>query len=291
MNIDKFLSHLKFEKRYSEHTLVSYKNDLLQFQSYLEEIKTADTDIHNKDIRRWMTQLNRALEPATVNRKISSIKSYYKFLVKQNIITHSPAQNLPIVKKPSRTPHFVEQKEMLTLLDNLPQAEDVFALRNNLIIELLYATGIRRMELINLKDNDIDFSLKNIKVLGKGKKERKIPVHEFVLEKIKHYIHERNLHFEKNKFETLLVNTKGKQMTPKSVYDVINKLLQQCWSSEVKSPHVLRHTFATHLLNKGADLNAIKELLGHSSLAATQVYTHNSIDRLKEVYKQAHPKS
>lgn len=291
MYINKFLSYLKFEKRYSEHTLFSYENDLKQFSTYLNEIQSSLEQVHNKDIRRWMMQLNKSFQPATVNRKISSVKSYFKFLVKQRIIEYSPAQNLPIVKKPSRTPHFVEQKEINNLLDTLPEVTDFISARNNLIIELLYATGMRRMELINLKDSDIDFISKNIKVLGKGKKERKIPLNEFVLQKIKYYIHERNIHFEQSEFENLLLNTKGKKMAPKSVYTIINKLLQQCWSSEVKSPHVLRHTFATHLLNKGADLNAIKELLGHSSLVATQVYTHNSIDRLKEVYKQAHPKS
>lgn len=290
MYINKFLTYLKFEKRYSEHTLASYENDLRQFTEYTNEIHATHTEINNKDIRRWIVLLNKTYEPSSINRKISSVKSYYKFLLKQNIVDSNPALNLPTIKKPARTPHFVEQEEINTLIDNLPQADDFLSSRNNLIIEILYATGMRRMELINLKDTDIDTASKNVKVLGKGKKERKIPLAEFVLEKINFYIQHRNQHFEKQQFETLLVNNKAQQMTPKSVYTIVNEILQACWSSETKSPHVLRHSFATHLLNQGADLNAIKELLGHSSLAATQVYTHNSIDRLKEVYKQAHPK-
>ena len=185
----------------------------------------------------------------------------------------------------------MEQEELAKLFKSLPTPDDFISARDLLIFDLFYATGMRKSELIHLKASDFDESSKSVKVLGKGKKERKIPIHPLVFSKIKTYIEFRNERFNKEQFETLIVNTKGGAMSPKSVYIVIKDLLNNCWSVEKKSPHVLRHTFATHLLNKGADLNAIKELLGHSSLAATQVYTHNSIERLKEVHKQAHPKA
>ncbi len=244
-----------------------------------------------RDIRLWVASLSKLYAPSTVNRKMSSIKSFYKFLQRNSLLENNPAQSLSALKKPTRTPHFVEQKELERLFESLPEPADFLSSRDLLIFDLFYATGMRKAELIELKLRDFDEVSNSVKVLGKGKKERRIPIHNFVFVKIKSYIEFRNNHFNSDQFETLFVNSKGNKLAPKTVYNIINGFLENCWSVDKKSPHILRHSFATHLLNRGADLNAIKELLGHSSLAATQVYTHNSIERLKEVHKQAHPKA
>ncbi len=290
MHITSFINYLKFEKRYSEHTIGAYQKDLFQYIAFLSEhdidVKTASI----KNVRMWLVQLSEHLAASSVNRKLSSVKAYYNFLQKNEFHHSNPAKNIPTQKKPSRTPHFVEEKELNQLITSLPDPDNFVSARDFLVIEILYATGMRRSELINLKDKDFNEMSNTVKVLGKGKKERLIPLNKLVISKIKVYIQFRNYEFEKTEFETLIVSNKGNKMLPKSLYNVVQNILNSCWSSEKKSPHILRHSFATHLLNKGADLNAIKELLGHSSLAATQVYTHNSIERLKEVHKKAHPK-
>ena len=291
MGVEAFLKYLSFEKRYSVHTVSSYENDISQFQSFLLEMDKSIQKASPRDVRLWIADLSKDYAASTVNRKMSTLKSMYKFLLRSGAISINPAESLSSLKKPSRTPQFVEQEELAKLFKSLPTPDDFISARDLLIFDLFYATGMRKSELIHLKASDFDESSKSVKVLGKGKKERKIPIHPLVFSKIKTYIEFRNERFNKEQFETLIVNTKGGAMSPKSVYTVIKDLLNNCWSVEKTSPHVLRHTFATHLLNKGADLNAIKELLGHSSLAATQVYTHNSIERLKEVHKQAHPKA
>lgn len=291
MTADSFLDYLSYEKRYSKHTVSSYKKDLEQFQSFLLELEKNVKSVSSRDLRLWVAALSKDYSANTVNRKMSTLKSYFKYLLRNGEIESNPAMNLNSLKKPTRTPQFVEQKELKRLFDNLPDPHDFISARGLLIFDLFYATGMRRAELINLKHKDFDSMSKSVKVLGKGKKERIIPLHPLVFSKINNYINYRNELFGTTSFETLLVNRKGNKMATKSVYNVIRNFLDSCWSAEKKSPHVLRHSFATHLLNKGADLNAIKELLGHSSLAATQVYTHNSIERLKEVHKQAHPKA
>jgi integrase/recombinase XerC len=212
-------------------------------------------------------------------------------LQKQGLLTINPAQSIKTLKTPSKTPNFVSEKEINLILDNLPIPENYEQHRNQLIFELFYYTGMRRSELIALKDNNIDFYQSNISVLGKGKKERKIPIHSFVKDKIKSYLQIRNDELGITGVNFLFLNQKLKPLNPKKIYNIIKEQLNMCISVDVKSPHVLRHTFATHLLNQGASLNSIKELLGHSSLAATQVYTHNSIERLKDIHKQSHPKA
>jgi integrase/recombinase XerC len=291
MVLKSFLNYLKFEKRYSAHTIASYENDLLQFKMFSLEMQKDFETATARDIRLWVASLSKQYAASSVNRKMSSLKSFYRFLQRNQLLEHNPAQSLSALKKPTRTPQFVEEQELNQLIESLPVADDFLSARDLLIFDLLYATGMRKSELIQLREIDFDELSNSVKVLGKGKKERKIPIHNLVFVKIKTYIEFRNNFFNQNHFETLFVNSKGIKLAPKSVYNIISGFLQNCWSVEKKSPHILRHSFATHLLNKGADLNAIKELLGHSSLAATQIYTHNSIERLKEVHKQAHPKA
>lgn len=286
-----FLSYLKNEKRYSLNTISAYKKDLEQCELYLLQLNKTWFNCKSRDLRLWLMTLNEKLQAKSVNRKISSVKSFYKFLQLNGKVDQNPAKSLGVMKLALRTPNFVEEKELASLIKSFSSSDDFVLSRNYLIFELLYLTGMRRSELIHLKSHNFDHMSKSVKVLGKGKKERKIPLADEVFLKLKHYIQVRNEYFETENFEYLFVNSKAKKLDPKTVYNIIESLLSNCWSTEKKSPHILRHSFATHLLNNGADLNAIKELLGHSSLAATQVYTHNSIERLKEVHKLAHPKA
>ena len=291
MPINEFLQYLKVEKRFSAHTIRSYTLDLDQFEKHLASISRPMEKVQSRDIRLWLSSLSEQYTARTVNRKLSTVKSYFKYLQREGVLEANPARHVYTLKVPQRNPQFVDERELLKMLNELPDPDDFISARDLLIFDLFYATGMRKAELIALKDADINESSQSLKVLGKGKKERIIPVGKLVLSKIKAYIDYRNNEFGLKSFQTLLFDKHGKAMNPKAVYNIIRKLLENCWSTEKKSPHVLRHSFATHLLNKGADLNAIKELLGHSSLAATQVYTHNSIERLKEIHKQAHPKA
>jgi len=291
MQMKSFINYLKFEKRYSNHTIVAYQKDLAQFNEFLKENDIELINVSIKNVRTWLVQISENLTANSVNRKLSSVKAYFNFLQKKGVVKTNPAKHIPSQKKATRTPHFVEEKELNQLIDNLPQPDNFYTARDFLVVELLYITGMRRSELVHLKDADFDEMSNSVKVMGKGKKERRIPINKLVFSKINTYIQFRNCEFEKTKFDTLIINNEGNKISPRSLYSIVQKVLKNCWSSEKKSPHVLRHSFATHLLNKGAELNAIKELLGHSSLAATQVYTHNSIERLKEVHKNAHPKA
>lgn len=290
--IASFEKYLRYEKRCSEHTLVSYLNDLQQFEAFLTALSKPLQKVSTRDIRLWIMDLTEnKIKSASINRKLSTLKSFYKFLQKQGVVKNNPAQAIKTLKTPIKTPNFVSEKEINLILDNLPVPENYEQHRNLLIFEIFYYTGMRRSELINLKDENIDFFQEYITVFGKGKKERKIPIHSFVKDKIKSYLQIRNEEFEIKGNHFLFLTEKLEPLNPKKIYNIIKEQLNMCISVEVKSPHVLRHTFATHLLNKGASLNSIKELLGHSSLVATQVYTHNSIERLKDIYKQAHPKA
>ena len=289
MPFKKFYNYLQYEKRFSEHTLKSYGNDLNQFRAFVANNRIELHKVNARIIRSWIVSLMNDLEASSVNRKLSAVKSYYKFLRKEGEIELNPASSVKMLKTPKRTPEFVSEKEMEVLLENL-KPDGFEETRDALIFELFYATGMRREELINLQESDFDFSEMSVKVLGKGKKERKIPLHTNLLEKVQNYLRLKNIEIIA-KINYLFVDLKGNRIGPNKVYNIIKNYLGMCLSIEKKSPHVLRHTFATHLLNKGASLNAIKELLGHSSLAATQIYTHNSIDRLKEIHKQAHPKA
>lgn len=286
-----FYNYLRFEKRYSDHTFNSYQKDLNQFELFLNESFKLDNINHadHRMIRAWLVSLvNQEIKARTVNRKLSTIKSYYKFACKNEWVKTNPASKLNGLKTPARLPSFVEEKDIQKLLDRNAFDESFEGTRDFLIINLLYATGIRRQELVSLKEADVDFMNESIRVLGKGNKERIIPLGRSLSQLIKEYLEERN---KICPHEYIFITLAGKQVYPKLVYNIVKKHLAAITTLVKKSPHILRHSFATHLLNGGAELNAVKELLGHSSLAATQIYTHNSIEQLKEIYKQAHPKS
>ena len=280
------------EKRYSPHTIKAYQIDLTQFQDYLEE--TYESILQNAKhpmVRSWLAQmLDYGISPRSVNRKISVLKSFYKFLLKEEKVKEDPTIKVVPPKMSKKLPVFVEEDQMRKLLDELDFTDDYAGVRDKLMIELFYSTGIRQSELINLKIKDIDLSSNMIKVLGKRNKERLIPFTIELRQKIGAYLKLRaELPYKDNSY--LLLTNKGKKLYPTLVYRQVNHYLNQVTSLDKKSPHVLRHTFATHMLNNGADLNAIKELLGHANLSATQVYTHNTIDKLKKVYNQAHPRA
>ena len=265
-----------------------------QFNLYIKAIYSqieweSVTHIH---IRSWMVDLvENKLTAKSINRKVSTLRSFFNFLHRQTIVDSNPTAKVITPKIPKRLPSFILESQIEKLFDTIPlnNFEDT---RNRLIIELIYSTGMRRSELIKLKDLDVDSSNKMIKVLGKGSKERYIPLASKMIDKLKAWTTLRNAYFaDKPCDDALFLTSKGKVFYPKALYNIVTSYLSTVTTAEKKSPHILRHSFATHLMNKGADLNAVKELLGHSSLAATQVYTHNSIEKLKEVYKKAHPKS
>lgn len=291
MHLESFLNYIKHEKRYSKHTIEAYKRDIQQFQAYLTLLNKELENVKYRDVRLWVADLMQENKAKTINRKISSLKSYYKFLLRNEVLKINPVENISNIKEPKRIPNFVSEKEIDQLIKSFPKTIDYIENRNQLIFEMFYNTGIRREELINIKEKDIDYSKAKLKVLGKGNKEREIPLHLLFLERIKTYISVRNQFLNNEKIDFLFLNKTRNKLKPKTVYNIVSNLLNVCISTDKKSPHVLRHTFATHLLNNGADLNAIKELLGHSSLASTQIYTHNSIEKLKEIHKQAHPKA
>lgn len=290
--ITAFINYLRFEKRCSTHTLTSYAADLKQFQAYLSgmfSITDADqvADIH---IRSWLVQLKETkLKERSLSRKMSSLKSFFRHLNEQGLMEKNPALRIRLPKPPKRLPVFLEEQQTEHLLEDARFAAGFEGFTESLIIELLYQTGMRRAELIQLRETDVEYARKQLRILGKGNKERLVPLNTSILIDIQAYVQEkRKIFTEANKF--LLSLKSGKQLYPQYVYRVVQKYLKELTTLSKKSPHVMRHTFATQLLNNGAELNAIKELLGHSSLAATQVYTHNNIERLKEEYRKAHPK-
>jgi len=289
---ESFINYLKYEKRCSSHTVVAYKNDLDQFVQFCIEVvgefNVKETD--SKLVRNWIVQLmENKLSARSVTRKITAIKSFFKYLLKEQIVETNPATYLVLPKIRKKLPNFVEEPNLHHLLDDGFFSNDFVGIRDKLIITLLYGTGIRLAELLLLKDIDFDTKMCLIKVLGKRKKERIIPYPASINILFELYLNIRNTSVG-FKTERLLVTETGKPAYEKLVYRVVNTNLAKVTLLEKKSPHVLRHTYATHLLNKGADLNAVKELLGHSNLAATQVYTHTSFERLHDIYKQAHPR-
>lgn len=294
MHIKAFLDYLQFEKRYSDHTINSYSNDLNSFYNFCsEKEKSIDiTKIDHKIIRNWIINLiDQNLSTRTVNRKLSSLKSFYKYLMKTNIIKNNPLVKIQTPKSKKTLPSFVEQSHMNMLLDNIDFGDDFKSIRDRFIIELFYFSGIRLSELINLKIEDFDIQNKNFKVLGKRNKERIIPMTSELLSSYSKYLLLRDKIDTIKNHHYLFVTEKGNILYKKLVYRVVNKYLTYVTTINKKSPHVLRHTFATHMLNNGADLNAVKELLGHANLSATQVYTHNTFEKLKNIYNQAHPRS
>lgn len=292
--IKSFLDYLQFEKRYSGHTIISYRTDLDQFESYLEELPDIKGPLSAdfRVIRAWVVQMMEAGKtPRTVNRKITTLKSFYKYLMREQIIIKNPMDRVMSPRLDKKLPSFVEESKMDFLLDEHGFGEDFRGIRNRLIIEVLYITGMRRAELIQLEDNGIDLYEMQIRVLGKRNKERIIPFSREYLDVFKKYIKLRDETFPSREWPNFFLTDSGRPLYPKFVYRVVNTYLRFVTSMANRSPHVLRHTFATHMLNRGADLNAIKEILGHSSLSATQVYTHNTFEKLISIYKQAHPRA
>jgi len=292
--IDSFLKYLAYEKRSSPHTIQSYQTDLLQFESFVRDRhdldKTEKAD--HRAIREWMVNLvESGYSPRSINRKIASLRSYYKFLLRRNHISKDPTQKIRVLKSGKKIPHFVKEDEIIRLFDEYNFGSEFEGIRDKLLLELLYGTGIRLSELLNLKETDIDFFEATIKVLGKRNKERIIPLNMELLNLISLYAESKRENFNGNGNEFLIVTNNGEKCYSMFVYRTVRKYLDAFTSIDKRSPHVLRHTFATHLLNKGAELNAVKDLLGHTSLAATQVYTHNSLEKLKKVFNQAHPKA
>jgi integrase/recombinase XerC len=290
--IDAFLEYLSLEKKYSVHTVIAYKTDLLSFRDFLatEYNQEEFLSVHYPQIRNWIVSLvDGKISNRTINRKVSSLKSFYKFLQKTEQIKINPLSKHRALKVAKKVQVPFSSKEINLVINSIDEEHDFTLIRNKLIVELFYSTGIRRTELINIKEVDVSFSNEVIKVLGKRNKERFVPLLKSVVPTLKKYL-ELKKEFSKE-LEVLFITEKGNKIYETLVYRIINSYFSKVSTKVKKSPHILRHSFATHLLNEGADLNSVKELLGHSSLASTQVYTHNSLDEIKKVYNQAHPRS
>lgn len=289
-----FVDYLKFQKRYSQHTIISYQTDLVAFFDFIETNfgNTSLPDIKSTFVRTWLASLkDSGMEAKSINRKISALKSFFKYQLKEGVVEVSPMGTIISPKMNKRLPQFVEKADINTLFSYVEFPDSWQGKTDRLLLQLFYNTGIRQAELVSLKERQVDGFKSTIKVLGKGNKERVIPVSTELLSLLKEYTAEKRKVFEQYDAEVLLVNEKGKKLYPKYVYNAVKKYLSKITTISKKSPHVLRHTFATHLMNNGANLDAVKELLGHASLASTQVYTHNTIEKLKNVYKKAHPKA
>lgn len=287
--IERFISHIQSEKRYSEHTIKAYRRDLCQFSDYINE--TYDVDnllfVDTPMIRSYIIdRKEKGMENRTINRKVSALRSFYEYCVREKQIETTPLMGIKSLKQPKELAKFVPEHDIRKVF--FENNDDFEVRRNELVFEILYQTGIRQAELRNLRDEDVDKDSRIIKVYGKRNKERIIPVEVELLSMIERYIKLRDEQFSRNHIR-LIVDDKGKPASPKFIYTIIHNILIGVTTIEQKSPHVLRHTFATHLLNRGADIRAIQKMLGHSSLNSTQIYTHNTIDTLKDVYKKAHP--
>ena len=293
-DINQFIEYLQFQKRYSPHTIQSYRNDLTAFFDYTESSfgLLPIPEINTPVARDWLASLkDNGITSKSINRKLTALKSFFKYQLRQQTIIKSPVATLSSFKTNKRLPQFVEEADLQTLFDYVEFPDDWQGQTEHLIMQLLYHTGMRKAELISLKESQVDPPNGTIKILGKRNKERVLPVSNDMMIRLQKYISQKREQLETFDNDILLVNQKGKKINPKTVYDIVNKYLSLVTTIDKKSPHIIRHSFATHLLNNGADINAVKELLGHSSLAATQIYTHNSIEKLKQVYKNAHPKA
>jgi integrase/recombinase XerC len=292
--IEPFINYIQFERRFSKNTSVSYRTDLLQFQAYLSATYQEENPAKatHAMIRSWIVALvEQKLDASSINRKIACLRSFYKFQLKQENISANPTTKIKILKTAKRLPYFVMENDMVTMLNNHEGVEKNFtSLRDQLIVELLYGTGMRLSELLELNVSRINFHERTLKVVGKRNKERVIPFTASLGGVIQAYLKVKQSEFDLAS-DYLIVTDTGEKSYPMFIQRIVKKQLGAHSSVEKKSPHVLRHTYATHLLNKGAEINAVKELLGHTSLAATQVYTHNSMEKLKRVFDQAHPKA
>lgn len=292
--IQPFSDYLKFEKRYAQHTLVSYHTDLNSFFDFVELQYGATPlkDLTAAYIRSWLASLkNQGLTAKSINRKISSLRSFFKYHVRTGDLEQTPMTRITAPKNEKRLPQFVALKDMATLFNHVGFEDNWKGRTERLLLLLFYHTGMRLSELVQLGEQNINTAGHSVKVLGKGGKERILPISDHLLQEIRHYLAEKKKEFGTGAGPNLLVSEKGKPLHPRNVYSSVKKYLSLVTTIDKRSPHVLRHTFATHLTNNGADLNAVKELLGHSSLAATQVYTHNTIEKLKNIHKLAHPKA
>jgi integrase/recombinase XerC len=303
--ISPFIDYLMFEKRYSGHTVRAYRDDLEDFAGFLrsefggmdEEVKGKfggmdPNDIHPAMVRSWLASLKEAgLSSKSVNRKISSLRSFYKYQLRMGVVGQSPMTAIIAPKSSKRLPVFVERGAMEELFAGVQFPDNWEGRTDRLLLLMLYQTGVRLSELIHLKEAQVDSGNRTIKVLGKGNKERVIPVSPELVAAVTDYTAQKRVLLESPDTEVLLVGQKGRKLYPQYVYRAVRAYLAQVTTIDKKSPHVLRHSFATHLMNAGAELNSVKELLGHASLAATQIYTHNTIEKLKDIYKNAHPKA
>jgi len=291
---ESFLQYLLIEKRYSPHTVRSYQNDLDQFFKFLGTLGSNDDpgQITSHDVRAWIVSLlDNSISAASVHRKISCLRIFYRYLRKEGIVQHDPLEKVVLPKRKKKLPVFVSEDALDNLLDKYEFGSDFQGIRNRTIIEMLYLTGMRRAELIELKNKDVDLTSATIKVTGKRNKQRIIPIVKSFVARLEEYQETRDRSFVQENENWFFVTNKGNKLYDKYVYNTVKRYLTMVTTIEKKSPHVLRHTFATHMLNRGADLNSIKELLGHSNLSATQIYTHNTFEKLKKVYKQAHPRA
>ena len=297
---DKYIDYLRFEKRYSAHTVLAYHSDLDDFSGFLlmqytiSDLLLADHTL----IRSWLISLiDNKISARSVNRKISTLKSFYRFCLKQGLLSTNPMLKVVAPRTSKQLPVFLTHDNLDNLLHKVEFDNSYEGCRDKMIITLFYATGIRRAELINIKTSDIEMDKGTLKVLGKRSKERIVPLGGNVISQLKEYLIQRETYLSEinlvaqNNNHSLFVTSKGLAVYPRMIYNIVHKYLSLIASNSKLSPHILRHTFATHMLDDGADLNAIKEILGHSSLAATQVYTHNTIEKLKSIYKQAHPRA
>jgi len=291
---ESFLQYLQIEKRYSPHTVRSYLNDLDQFYSFLSEqdLSNDPVGVTSHDIRAWIvSMLDNNYSTVSVHRKISCLRVFYRYLRKDGIIKSDPLEKVVLPKRKKTLPVFVEEAAMKKLLDDFSFGEGFAGIRNRTIIEMLYLTGIRRSELIGLRNHDVDLSEGSMKVTGKRNKQRIIPLVKPFVKRLEEYLEVKDLNVTPAVNEWFFISDKGNKLYDKYVYNIVNSYLAMVTTIEKKSPHILRHTFATHMLNRGADLNSIKELLGHANLSATQIYTHNTFEKLKKIYKQAHPRA
>lgn len=292
MRTDDFLRYLETRKAYSLNTIVAYKNDLEKFAAFCtHQVNTPDIDkSDSKTIRKWISFLKQeGYSSISVNRKIAALKAYYAFLQRQAIIRNNPAENISNLRTEKKLPDFIKQEAFDTLLDGQYFPDDFEGYRDRLLIEMLYATGMRRAEVLNLRIQDIDTENARVRVSGKGNKERIVPYPAQLNQRIRIY---SELRKEQSPDDThFFITKKGKAVYPKLIYRTVNKYLGYITDLKKRSPHIIRHTYATHLLNNGAGINAVKELLGHADLSATQIYTHTTFERLTKIYKQAHPRA
>lgn len=291
---ESFLKHLKIEKRYSLHTIRSYQTDLDQFFLWLSEndIPIAPGEITSHQVRAWVVNLiDNGITPVSVHRKISCLRVFFRYLRKEGIVNHDPLEKVVLPKRKKNLPVFIGEEELDALLDDYNFGNDFAGIRNRTIIEMLYLTGMRRSELIGLSDDDLDLREGTVKVTGKRNKQRIIPLTLDFTARLEEYVNARKDYTGNESENWFFITDKGNKLYDKYVYNVVKRYLTMVTTIEKKSPHILRHSFATHMLNRGAGLNAIKEFLGHANLSATQIYTHNTFEKLRKIYKQAHPRA